>query len=272
MASPAPQHDPVDHASAHVLAKVGLRFADDGGGSVVTLDPAPVLLGADGHLSFGALGILFDLASSTALDRASFRPFVHADISVHRLHPATGPLVATPRVLRQGGRTGVVEIELRDRAGTVVATSSQEIVFKGDAREPTPEMVKLRNGFQSMFDGTCRLTQPLETELGIVQQTPGVWSLAQRRDRTNGFGGLHGGTAITLVDVAASGTMTDRWEAPAQTLSASVRYLAPAMVGPFLAEPAVWADAGSHAVVRVPVVDAGADDRLVIVAEVHVIR
>lgn len=265
------QHDPFP-APAHVLAKVGLGFADDGGGPAVVMTPDPILLDADGHVSFGALGILFDLASSTAFDRRVMRPFVHADITVHRLRTPDGGLVAAASITRQGRRTAIVEIGLRDRRGTVVATSSQEIVFKGDAADVPPRMAKMRDAFQSMFDGTCRLTRPLEDELGIVEGPPGSWSMALRPERTNGFGGLHGGVATTLVDAASAGAVRDRWGGPARTVSAAVRYLAPAMVGPFLARPDVLVVSGSLAVCRVPIVDTGADDRVVILAETHLTR
>lgn len=266
----APPHDPFDDVAAHVLAKIGLGFADDGGGSAVVFDPDPILVDGAGHVGFGALGILFDLASSTALDREAFRPFVHADITVHRLRPAAGQLVASARMARQGRRTGIAMIDLRDQHGTIVAASTQEIVFTATPAEATPRMEKMRDSFRSMFDGTCRLARPLEDELGITQASPGEWSMALRADRTNGFGGLHGGVATTLVDAAAAGTMSARWDAPARTVSAAVRYLAPALTGPFLAQPAVLVDSGSFAVLRVPIVDTGDDDRLVILAEAHV--
>jgi uncharacterized protein (TIGR00369 family) len=165
-----------------------------------------------------------------------------------------------------------VQIDLRDRAGTVVATSTQEIVFRGTAADTPPRMAKLRAAFHSMFDGTCRLTVPLEDELGITEPTPGSWSMALRPERTNGFGGLHGGVATTLVDAAAAGTMRRRWDAPARTVSAAVRYLAPAMVGPFLAQPTVLLEQDGFALCRIPIIDTGADDRLVILAEAHVAR
>lgn len=260
------QHDPVEHLRAHVLSQIGIGFVDDGGGQAVTFAPGPALIGDDGHVDFGALGIMFDLASSTAFGPGQMRPFVHADIAVHRLRAPDGPMIATARAARAGQRTGIVEVELRDQAGGLVATSTQEIVFKGPANEPSPEMARIRASFRSMFDGTCTMDRPLPDELGIVRDQPGVWSMALRPERSNGFGGLHGGVATSLVEVAASAAVGP----DARTVSAAVRYLAPAMAGPFLAQPAVLVETGDLAVVQVPVIDAGADDRLVILATAHV--
>lgn len=267
--SPPLPHDPWS-SSGHVLGKIGLGFVDDGAGPSVVLTPHPLLVDADGFLGFGVLGMLMDLASSTALDWAPPRPFVHADITVHRLRPANGELVANARAVRQGRRTAIIVIDLRDGIGTTVATSTQEIAFKGQPEDAPPGVKQARASFRSMFDGVCRMTRSLEDELGITESIPGSWSMALRPERTNGFGGLHGGVATTLVDAAASGFMSQQWDRPAQTVSAAVRYLSPATVGPFLAQPEVLVDAGGFAVCRVPVIDTGADDRLVILAETHV--
>lgn len=260
------QHDPFPAAGRHVLGRVGLCFAD--GGRTLTLDPDPVLIDA-GHVSFGVLGVLFDMASSTALDRDAFVPFVHADITVHRLRQPNGPMAATARFARRGRRTGIVVVDLHDEAGALVATSTQEIVFRGQAPEPTPELRRIRSSFQSMFDGTCRLTQPLHHELGIGREDDGpTWSMELGPDRTNGFGALHGGVATTLIDMASAGVVAERRAAPARTVSAAVRYLAPAQRGPFRLTPQVLHDDGTLALVRAPVVDA--DGHTVILAEVHV--
>lgn len=268
-----PRHDPVMQIDRHILGRIGLAFEGEpiGPGRAVLLAPAPLLLDAGGHVSFGALGVLFDMASSTALDPNEFRPFLHADIGVHRLRQPSGTMRATAEMVRRGKRTGVVDIDLVDEAGLLVATSSQEVVFAREMPTPSPEMAKMRDSFRSMFDGVCRLDQPLERELGIEQRDATTWTMALGPDRTNGFGGLHGGVATTFIDVAARERMEAAWERPARTLSASVRYLSPARVGPFAVEPEVCGDDGTVALLRLRVRDTGAADETVILAEVHVV-
>ncbi len=272
----AEQELPGPLGTDHLLSRIGLAIVEDGPGRALTMDPAPVLLDGAGHLSFGALGMLFDLASSTAHGPSQMRPFVHADITINRLRPPIGAVYATARLAREGKRTGVVEIDLRDRTGALVATSTQEVVY----RDPPPgsgiglgpeDVQRMRKMFQERFDGTCRLDRPLEETLGI-EEIDGGWQIPPGLDRTNGFGGMHGGTAITVVDVAASQSVAQRWGRPARTLSAAVRYLSPARVGPFVARPEILVDDDAVAVVRVPVLDSGQDDRLVILADVHVTR
>ena len=274
----APRHEPVMSTDRHVLGRLGLSFAFDDTGSQVRCDPHPLLLDGAGHISFGALGVLFDLASGSAFDMAATGPWVHADIAVHRVAPPCGTMSATAWLERSGKRTAIVSIDLVDSLGTLVAASTQEIAFlarPAEPVEPTPEMEAMREGWRAMFDGVCRLVQPLEVELGIERdQAAGAptWTMALANDRTNGMGGLHGGCATTLVDVAAAGAVSvSRGGAPTRTLSASVRYLTPARVGPFHATPRILADDGTTAVLRVPIVDTGAGGATVITADVTVI-
>lgn len=276
------EHDPVEHAGRHVLNKLGVGFdfvEGPGARPRPFLEAAPVLLDADGELNFGVLGMYLDLASSMALDEGSFVPFVHADITAHRLgRPVPGSrLWATATAARVGKRTGIVEIDVADEAGTPIAYSSQEIVFLGPVSGPsatmTPEGESIRARFRAMFDGQCRLVRPLYEELGIeVEHADGTAPIARMPltpDRTNGFGGLHGGTGTALVDAAA--TAAARWATGREraVVSGDVRYLAPGRVGPFRAQSRVLRAGDQVTVLRVALHDEGADDRLVILAEVH---
>lgn len=273
MTADPPAFDPVEHFRGHVLSKVGLAFTDDeGGGPAVTLEPHPMVLDDDGHVSLGVLGVLFDLASSVASDNRG-RPFVHADIGVQRLRPPSGTMLVTGAPARAGRRTAIVELEMHDRTGALVATSTQEIVWRGPEGEGvvSEAMEQMRSMFRTMFDGTCRLTRPIEQELGVTADGAGAWSMALGPDRTNGMAALHGGSAVVLVDAAVAGVMAERWHRPARTLSTTLRYLRPALVGPFVARPEVRVDEGGAAVLRVPVIDTGAGDELVIVAEAHAV-
>ena len=78
-----------------------------------------MLLDADGHVNFGVLGVLLDMGSSGAFAGEEFSPWVHADITVHRLRPPAGGMVATARMLRRGKRTGVVELDVHDDDGAL---------------------------------------------------------------------------------------------------------------------------------------------------------
>jgi uncharacterized protein (TIGR00369 family) len=250
----------------HVLGRLGLSF--DEGRRSVRLPDEPVLLDVDGHVNFGVLGVLLDMGSSGAFSGEEFSPWVHADITVHRLRPPQGGMAAVARTLRRGKRTGVVELDVHDTSGSLVAASTQQIAFLGPPPEPDPDMTARHSAFQSMFDGRCHLDQPLPEYLGIRQEGDGTWAMDHGPDRTNGMSGLHGGVATTFIDTAAAGAVGLARGRPARTVSAAVRYLRPALHGPFTVAPQVLHDGGGIAVVRTPVLDA--EGTLVISADVHV--
>ena len=250
----------------HVLGRLGLSFDEDR--SAVRLPDEPVLLDPDGHVNFGVLGVLLDMGSSGAFAGGEFSPWVHADITVHRLRPPRGGMVATARTLRRGKRTGVVELDVHDATGSLVAASTQQIAFLGPPPEPAPDMTERHAAFQSMFDGRCNLTEPLPAYLGIRDDGEGTWSMDHGPDRTNGMSGLHGGVATTFIDVSAAGAVRRARGGPSRTVSAAVRYLRPALHGPFSVTPEVLHDDGRVAVVRTPVLDV--EGTLVISADVHV--
>jgi acyl-coenzyme A thioesterase PaaI-like protein len=250
----------------HVLGRLGLAFGE--GRHRVTLPDEPVLLDADGHVNFGVLGVLLDMGSSGALVDEEFAPWVHADIAVHRLRVPHGGLATTARALRRGKRTGVVELDVHDDSGALVAARTQQITFLGPPPEPNPDLNARHEAFQSMFDGRCHLAEPLPQYLGIRDDGAGTWSMDHGPDRTNGMSGLHGGVATTFVDAAAAGAVALARGGPARTVSAAVRYLRPALHGPFSVTPEVLHDDGAVAVVRTPVLDV--EGTLVISADVHV--
>jgi len=251
----------------HVLGQVGLSFPG-GDRRRVSLPGDEVLRDPDGHLNFGVLGVLLDMGSSGAFADETFSPWVHADITVHRLQAPQGAVTSTARMLRRGKRTAVVDLDVRDERGVLVAASTQQVTFLGPPPDPAPDQERRHAAWQRMFDGVCRLPAPLPAYLGIEASGDGRWTMAHGPDRTNGMAGLHGGVTTTFVDVAAAGAVAERRGGPARTVSAAVRYLKPALHGPFTIEPEVLHDDGRLAVVRTPIVDV--EGTLVITADVHV--
>jgi len=100
----------------HVLGQIGLHAVAPGDpcGPGLHLHLSPLLLEDDGHIDFGVLGVFLDMASSQA---GPMRPFVHADISVHRIaRPLGEKLFVEVRNVREGRRTSIVQIEARHAA------------------------------------------------------------------------------------------------------------------------------------------------------------
>lgn len=264
----------------HVIGQIGLHACppEDPCGPGLHLHLSPLLLEDDGHVDFGVLGVFLDMASSQA---GPSRPFLHADISVHRIgRPVGEKLFVDVRTLREGRRTSIVQIEARDELGTRVADSTQQISFPkppaGDAPAVDPEeMAKMHRRFMDRFDGACRLTGRLHDIIGLDTATDAdgqtYWTMPLGPSSRNGFGGLHGGVAFDLVTEAAVGGATAVL-GPVDAHGALLRYLAPAMVGPFRAAPVVMPQDDGSVFVRVEVYDDGNDALLCILGEVHLAR
>lgn len=266
----------------HVLSQIGLHAAGPGDpcGAGLHLHLSPMVLEDDGHVDFGVLGVFLDMASSQV---GVMRPFLHADISVHRIaRPRGERLHVDVRALRTGGRTGTVQIEAFDELGTRVADSTQQMVFfgppPGTDEEAKAVSAELRKKFMSRFDGTCTLTGRLHDIIGIAADRTGdtpCWTMPLGPESRNGFGGLHGGVAFDLVTAAAVGGASDL-VGPVDAHGALLRYLAPAKVGPFRAVPTVMPQDDGSVFVRVEVFDDGSSDgdgtQLCILGEVHLAR
>lgn len=268
-------HDRPVELSQHALARIGVQLDSLGDGWRFRLPVAPQLLDDDGHVSFGVLGVFLDLAASQAPEMHERGHFVHADITIHRLdRPRGEQLIASARAARMGKRSGIIEIELHDEHGTHVARSVQEVVFPGGLPDPTPQArEQSRQAFFSQLVGRCTLEGSLEEHVQVARSDePGApsWTIPLLERNRNGYGGLHGGVATVLVDVAASGAVAEASGRAARTLSAAVRYLSPSRQGPIVARPAVLRvdEATGTAVVAVCVEDA--KGRTTIIADVHV--
>jgi acyl-coenzyme A thioesterase PaaI-like protein len=189
-------------------------------------------------------------------------------------------LFVDARVARRGGRSAVVHIDVHDDTGVRVAYSCQQIRIS-TPRPPapqdadlTPEQLQaMRRSWMDRFNGECTLPGRLHDSLDLraVDGDLGpVWTMPLTPSSRNGFGGLHGGVAFSLVGDAAAGAAAAQF-GTAKTTSALLRYLAPGLVGPFRAVPEVMPQADGDAFVRVEVFDEGADDLLIILGEVHVV-
>ncbi len=258
-----------------VVCKIGIHMTegDDPCGPAMHLHLSPALLDDDGHVDFGVLGVFMDMACSQS---GLNSPFVHADISVHRIDkPKGAKLFVEARVARRSTRSAVVQIDVHDDLDVRVAYSCQQLRLPPSAQEHDMDaMLAFREQFFSMMNGECRLPGRLHDTLGLQvdEGSDGepVWRMPLGPTSRNGFGGLHGGVAFSLVGDAAAGRAAKQFGS-AKTTSALIRYLAPGLSGPFRAEPLVMPQADGDAFVRVEVFDEGADDALIILGEAHVV-
>lgn len=100
-----------DHGTATVTLPYDDSLGNPGSGALQGGVVATVL----DHAAGAALRTTFDVSDGTVPAHSS------TDLNVSYLRPATGDLTATGTVLRVGGSTGVVRVEVTNSTGDVVA-------------------------------------------------------------------------------------------------------------------------------------------------------
>ncbi len=118
------------HDATPLHRVLGLRFVTGADGVVaVEMPVAPGAFNGSGNLHGGAIATLVDLACGSAAARAgTFRPgentIVTADLHVRYLGRPKGTVVrAEARVLRAGRQLIVVECQVADELGNVIAAA-----------------------------------------------------------------------------------------------------------------------------------------------------
>jgi acyl-coenzyme A thioesterase 13 len=100
--------------------------ASDDGGATAAIDAGPHHLNRHGTVHGGVLASLADAAMGAALVGASHgeQDPVTVSLTVTYLEPAPdGPLTATARIRRLGGRLTIAEADIAAGDGTIVATA-----------------------------------------------------------------------------------------------------------------------------------------------------
>ncbi|MBR5571784.1 MAG: PaaI family thioesterase [Oscillospiraceae bacterium] len=111
-----------------------VRIVDvDDGVGVVELDVHPESLNIWGTTHGGLLYSLSDVACGCAV--LTVRPESHVTVTGSmdylRPAPATGRVIATGRVTKMGGKLAYCDSEIRDGAGTLIATGRAVMCFTG---------------------------------------------------------------------------------------------------------------------------------------------
>lgn len=163
---------------------------------------------------------------------------------------------ASGRVLKAGRSVVVTSVDFTaDDEPVAMATAS--FMAAPDATFTMPGIDEsLRHN-----SGGGRLTAPFAVRAGCERRAPGIAMLARSDDGLNSTNTINGGLIALAVEEAALSL------APGATVSSlAMRYLRPARVGPVIATAVNHGD-----LARVEVCDAGADDRLAVVATTRVI-
>ena len=247
----------------------------------------PHVTTADGSVRAGVLATLVDVVGGAIAARV-LRPdwMATADLTVQLTGPVAGPWVeARGSVLRRGRTTLVIE-------ALVVAVDEEGATVGGDgrpadpvawasmtfavlpARDPAPP-VQMPDGLPSRWSFTgSGLQAPVYDVLGIevVDAAAGRVSLPVRPYLHNSFGAVQGGVIGMLAEAAgaaALGAASGAHGPDPVVTDLQIAYLSLGRVGPVVSSARVLeADGDGRRAAVVELRDAGADDRLMTVANV----
>ncbi len=170
-----------------------------------------------------------------------------------------GPLALDARILRAGRKAVVVQVQIADtHDGSVIAdgvlTSAVLVPEGGPPDFGRPMTLQAPPGPDPAL--------PVLEFFGVEPVDATAVGLEITDRVRNPWGILHGGATAVLVDAAATHTIGP----DATTADVVLHYLRPGRIGPAIARATVLGRRRDGYLLRVEVVDAGADDRVMAVA------
>lgn len=265
-----PERLPQDYPPArHVLRDLGLWSEAGAEPPAAGMPVVPALFGAAGACSLGALGVLVDaVAGGAALRAAEGSWIATSDMRLHGLAPVrSGELVARAHALRSGRTNVVLEVEVHAAEALVAhaLVAFSRLAAQGAYQQRARGERLGRVAFGAEAAGFAR---PFAEALGArcVDADAGVLELALAPYVGNSLGGLQGGVAVALLDLAAEAAGGAWLGRPAATRDLAVHFLAIGRRGPIRTRAARLRRAGDGVLLRIESRDAGAGDRLCTVA------
>jgi uncharacterized protein (TIGR00369 family) len=265
-----PRQLPRDYPPAqHVLRDLRLWSEAGAEPPCAGIPVAPALFGATGACSAGALAVLVDaVAGGAALRAAPASWIATSDMRLHWLAPArSGELVASAHALRSGRTNIVLEVEVHAAAALVahatVAFSRLEAQGEYQQRPRGERLGRVAFGGES-----AGFARPWAEALGarLGDAAAGVVELPLGPYVGNSLGGLQGGVAVALLDLAAQAAGSAWLGRPAATRDLAVHFLALGRSGPMRTRATRLRRVGEDVLLRIESRDAGAEDRLCTVA------
>ncbi len=234
-------------------------------------DAPPHMVDDEGRTGTGMLAAAADSIGGLACGLACLPDWiVTTNLTVRRASSTlrgpsgTGPLRLDTDVLRRGRSAVVSRTRIRSLDGAEVATTWMTGAVLTPAGGPPPFTRPVRPWTLPHSDDPL-LEQPPEVFFGLrAGGAPGVVSLDLADHMRNPWGILHGGGIAVLIDSAARSAAAGGPLGPTPDHVVSdlvVHYLSPARVGPVTATARRLGRRGHDHLVRVSLVDHGADDR-----------
>jgi uncharacterized protein (TIGR00369 family) len=269
-----PERLPQDYPPAqHVLRDLQL-WSDAGAEPPAAGIPvSPLLFGATGACAAGALAVLVDAVAGGAALRAAPESWIAtSDLQLHWLAAVRGgELVARAEPLRSGRTQIVLEVEVRAGEARVAhaTVGFSRLEAHGEyQRRPRGERLG-RIGFGGDSGGFAK---PWAEALAArcCDAAAGVLELPVLPYVGNSLGGLQGGVAVALLDLAAEVAGRAWLGASVATRDLSVHFLAIGRQGPLRTRVTRLRKGGDGALLRIESRDVGAGERLCCVATAQV--
>jgi uncharacterized protein (TIGR00369 family) len=219
------------------------------------------LRGPGGGIRAGALLTMADTVGGMCAGLTALPGWVVSTNLMLRTVPGAhvGPLALDATVLRAGRKAIVTQVEIRD-AGNGSAPVADGVLTSA-VLEPEGGPPDFPRPMQLVPPVTDEPILPLLEFFSVRAHPDGVALPISDRVR-NPWGILHGGATAVLVDAAGTHAVGEG----AVTADVTLHFMRPGRVGPAVARPTIVGERADGHVVRVEVVDAGADDRLMAVA------
>lgn len=264
----------------HLLRDLGIVIDRDDAGARASLAIVPEIGDATGRPRLGAVATLVDVVAGETAIRAirailpGWTATSDLGLYVDEL-PMHGSIEATPRVLRSGRQTVILEVALRsvDEArelgfatlGFAVLPVRSDLQ-KSDQWADTPE----RHTEFALPDSGFR--KPVLDAIGLEfdPSDPGIARIDVSPYLRNSLGALQGGAVATVLEASAEHRAAALLDGPLRVRSLAIHFLKLARVGPIRAEARPFSRSAGGLLLRVELFDEGAEDALLTVGVAQV--
>ena len=260
----------------HFMRDCGQWIEWDGENYTAGMPATPYVCAEPGGVRLGIWASLADLIGGAVATRA-VRPdwIATSDMTVHLFSPLhEGELRVVARLLRQGRRTVIIEVDLlgaeADQTPIGMATLGFSVL---KARGPIQQMKSGDEPNRTDFAHADKaLDRDILTRLGAEALDPaeGRIRLETSAYSSNTLGATQGGVLALLADEAGQLLGRARGQAQWVTRDMTLHYLALGRTGPLETRARLLHPGPESALVRVEILDRGESDRRVLAATLRV--
>ena len=258
----------------HLLRDLGIWIERDSESIRASLEVVPAVCAAGGGVRAGVLATLVDLVSGELAAKAASPEWIAtSDLVLNLTRPVhAGCVTATPRLLRSGRQTVVLEVELATAdAGPVgLAVLGFAVLPARGGMQRIDERANAART-QLALPGSG-LKEPLleRIQARVIDGRAGVVEMPITAYVANSLEAMQGGAVATLVDLAAESAGRAASGADWHTSDLAIHFLALGRSGPVRSQARLLRLDPEAALLRVELRDTGADDRLMCVATASV--